>query len=120
LPANHDETEAPIPLVTTTICPIVDNGNTVLNNNNTIAATDTKNVVSDAGETSTDLHISEKTKSNNLHTPSNPSIIDKAADNNVTDDNIQQVTDSNENIENSGSDMNLETPAYDDNEQVFV
>jgi hypothetical protein len=120
LPADHDKTEAPISLVTTTICPIVDNGNTVLNNNNTIAATDTKNVVSDAGETSTDLHISEKTKSNNLHTPNDPAIIDNAADDKVTNDNIQQVTDSNQNIENSGSDMKIETPAYDDKQQVFV
>jgi hypothetical protein len=96
------------------------NGNTVLTNNNTIAATDTKNVVSDAGETSTDLHISEKTKSNNLHTPSNPSIIDKAADNNVTDDNIQQVTDSNENNKDSSSNMDVQNPDNDDKKQVFV
>jgi hypothetical protein len=82
--------------------------------------------MSDADETSTALQIPKGTntlmlKSNNSHTLSDPSIIDKAADDSVTDDNNQQVTEFNssdhENNEDSGTNMDLETPAYD---EVFV
>ena len=102
LPANHDKTEAPIPLVTTS----------ALNKEDDSQTTSDSFDPADNADSSTHMDLQTFSEHDN-HVVK--------ADDSVTDINNKQLTDFSENNEDSGSDMDVDPPDNNENkQQVFV